>query len=88
LKYKIEFQYKLQDRERPYDEVQEQDVRFDGGQFVPIPAVGDSVGYQEGEDIVARKVLTCHFSYLSDWCVVNFVVIDMSHKEMGTRLKE
>jgi hypothetical protein len=87
VKYKIEFQYKPADRERPYDEVQDQEILFEHGEFVPIPDVGDSVEYQEGDQTVARKVVSRHFGYLSGWCTVNIVVTDMSDEEYGTRLK-
>jgi hypothetical protein len=86
--YKVEFQYKPQGHARPYVEVQEDSIHFHRGEFVPIPAVGDSVSYLEGDYMVARKVLTRHFSYGSDWCVVNIVVTDMPDEEMAARLKE
>ncbi len=87
MKYKVEFQYKPQNRERPYDEVQEIDISAERGEAIPIPDVGDSVEYQDGDTMVARKVLTRHFTYLGEWCGVNIVVTDIPADEMAARIK-
>lgn len=88
MHYKIEFQYKPVGQARPYDAVQDEEYVFDDGEAFPIPNVGDSVSYLEGGNTVARKVLTRHFSYLGQWCVVNIVATDIADKEMSSRLKE
>lgn len=87
MKYKIEFQYKPEGRERPYEEVQEERLVFEHGEFFPIPDVGDSVEYTEDGTTVARKVLSRHFGYLGDWCAVTLVVTDIDEDEMAARLK-
>ena len=88
MKYKIEFQYKSPSDSRPYDEVQEDEIVFESGEFIPIPAVGDSVSYLHDKKMMAYKVVSKHFSYVSSWCVVNIVVTDISDEEMSSRLKE
>jgi hypothetical protein len=88
MKYKVEFQYKSPDSSRPYDEVQDEEILFEHGEAIPIPNIGDSVTYLEGGNTVAYKVLSRHFSYLNNWCVVNIVVTDISSDEMASRLKE
>ncbi len=88
MKYKIEFQYKSPDRSRPYDEVQDEEIIFEEGEAIPIPDVGDSVSCLYGEEPKAFKVLSRHFSYLQDWCIVNIVVTDISDEEMASRIKE
>lgn len=88
MKYKIEFQYKTSRSSRPEDAVQDDEILFEGGQFLPIPNVEDSVTYMYGGKPKAFKVLTRHFSYLGDFCVVNIVVTDISKEEFAARLKE
>jgi len=87
MKYKIEFQYKASGDVRPEDCVQDEELKFEHGEFFPIPNVGDSVEYTSGGETVARKVVSRHFGYLSDWCAVTIVVTDISDEEMATRLK-
>jgi len=88
MKYKIEFQYKPEGHTRPFDEVQEIPLGSETGEYLPVPSVGDTVTYEEGEKAVARKVLTRHFSYVSpDWCCVNIVVTDVPAEEIAGRLK-
>lgn len=88
MKCKVEFQYKRPGAARPEDAVQEEEIIAEHGESLPIPAVGDSVSYKDGDGRIACKVLTRHFSYLKDWCVVNIVVTNISGAEMGERLKE
>ena len=88
MKYKFEFQYKSPSGSRPYDEVQDDELVFEGGEFIPIPDVGDSVSYLHGEKMMAYKVISRHFAYVSGWCMVNIVVTDISGEEMSSRLKE
>lgn len=87
MKYKIEFQYKAPGSSRPEDAVQDEEIKFDGGQFIPIPSIGDSVAYNSGGQHTAFKVISRHFAYLSDWCAVTIVVTDISNDEMASRLK-
>ena len=87
MKYKVEFQYKAPDATRPEDIVQEQPISFENGEFIPIPNVGDSVNYEYGDSTKSCIVVSRHFSYLHDWCVVNIVVADISDEEMGARLR-
>jgi hypothetical protein len=87
-KLKIKFQYTASGHSRSFDEVQEQELKFEQGEFIPLPAVGDTVSYISGDDSVFRKVLARHFTYLDGWCVVNDLVGDVSNEEMGQRLKE
>jgi hypothetical protein len=54
-----------------------------------LPGVGDTVAYIEGEKIVARKVLSRHFSMsLPENLYVNIIVTDVDMTEMAARLKE
>lgn len=87
MNYKIEFQYKDPESSRPNDYVQDEEILFKNGESIPIPNVGDSVSYLHGEQMTAFKVISRHFSYLNDWCVVNIVVTDISDEEMASRLK-
>jgi hypothetical protein len=87
MKYKVEFQHKSKGSTRPGDEVQEEEILFEKGEFIPIPDVGDTVSLMWGNDQKEFKVLTRHFSYLMNWCVVNIVVTDVSDGEMAARLK-
>jgi hypothetical protein len=87
LKYKIEFQYKAPGAKRPEDAIQDDELKFEGGEFYPIPNVGDSVEYQYGDKTVERKVVSRHFGYLNNWCCVTIVVTDISDDEMAARLK-
>ncbi len=88
MRYKVEFQHKSEGHTRPGDEVQDEQILFEDGEFIPIPDVGDSVSLEWGDHVRAFKVLTRHFSYLSGWCVVNIVVSDLPDSEMDARLKE
>ncbi len=87
MKYKIEFQYKARGSSRPEDVVQDEAIGFEQGEFVPIPDVGDSVEYKYGGKEEAFKVVSRHFTYVNNWCVVNIVVMDISDDEMASRLK-
>jgi len=87
VKYKIEFQYKAPDSSRPEDVVQDEEIKFDGGEFIPIPDVGDSVAYNYGSELREFKVISRHFVYMLNWCAVTIVVTDISDEEMASRLK-
>ncbi len=87
MKWKLEFQYKHLDADRPDDAVQEEPIESEQGGFIPIPSVGDSVAYQMGNKMVAMKILTRHFTYTNGWCCVNIVVTDISSSEMAGRMK-
>ncbi len=86
-KCKISFQYKAPGSSRPEDGEQDEAIKFDSGDFVPIPDVGDSVEYKYDGKEEVFKVLSRHFAYINDWCVVNIVVTDISDEEMASRLK-
>jgi hypothetical protein len=94
MKYKIEFQYLPGKSDRPIDEVQEEDLSSQSGEYVPIPAVGDTVACKLRGRMEAFKVLTRHFTYVQSddpelsWCCVNIVVKDVEEGEMRARLKE
>src|SRR5437879_5516995 len=85
MKYKVEFQYKEPNGRRPEHAVQDESIKLQG-EFVPIPNVGDSVDYLYGGKERYCKVVSRHFSYLQDWCVVNIVVTDISDDEMEARI--
>jgi hypothetical protein len=87
VKYKIEFQYKAPGSSRPDDAVQDEAIRFEKGDFIPIPDVGDSVNYMYGGKLEEFKVISRHFAYMGDWCAVTIVVIDISDEELASRLK-
>jgi hypothetical protein len=87
MKYKLEFQYKSEDSERPEDCVQDEQFISENGEYFPIPDVGDSVAYKYGEKMKAFKVLTRDFSYIDDLCCINIVVTDISEEELSSRLK-
>ena len=89
MKWTIQFQYKPEGSSRPYDEVQDDPLEFDHEHFCPLPGVGDTVDYQDDDKIVARKVISRHFSFShpgSAW--VNLVVTDVSLEEMAARVNE
>jgi hypothetical protein len=88
MKYKVEYQYKSPNGARPYDEIQDEEIIFENGEFTPIPSVGDSVSYLHGDKMMAYKVLSRHFAYVTGWCMVNIVVTDISGEDMSARLKE
>ena len=48
MKCKIEFQYKSPKSSRPQEEPQDEPIELREGEFVPIPNVGDSVGFLYG----------------------------------------
>lgn len=87
MKYKIEFQYKPLDSARPYDESQELDISAGNGQAFAVPGVGDSVYLKWGDQGQNFKVLTRHFLYGPDFCVVCIVITDIDDAEMDSRLK-
>lgn len=87
MKYKIEFQYKPVGTSRPEDVVQDDEILFEHGEAIPIPAVGDSVAYNYGGHLRDFKVISRHFAYMLDWCMVNIVVTDIADEEMAARLK-
>ena len=91
MEYQITFQYKPPDRPRPDDESASDFPmpRFKQGEFMPIPAPGDSVVLlYEPNGQKSFKVLTRHFDYATEgYCVVNIVVTDISDDEMAARLK-
>ena len=86
MRYTIEFQYKPESKDHPYDHIQDEPIIVEDGQFMPIPNVGDSVVFRENGEMVTRKVLTRHFIYQSDWCGVNLVVTDIESTEMNARI--
>lgn len=86
MKFKIEFQYKPAGSSRPEDAVQDNELIFKMGEFIPIPNVGDSVMYKYGGSEKDFKVVSRHFWYLDTWAGVNIVVTDISDDEMATRL--
>jgi len=67
--------------------VQDEEIKFDGGEFIPIPDVGDSVAYNYGGELREFKVISRHFAYMMNWCAVTIVVTDISDEEMASRLK-
>ncbi|WP_433973623.1 hypothetical protein [Tunturiibacter lichenicola] len=92
----ITYQYKPDDRKRPFDFVQEEELSFeapygDSVAALPIPAVGDSVSLKLEENRL-YKVLTRHFTYLSSEVGlsinVNIVVTDLEEDEYLARLKQ
>ena len=87
MKYKIEFQYKGSEDKRPDEVVQDADLKFEHGEFYPIPVVGDSVEYQQDGNTITGKVVSRHFAYLSNWCCITIVVTDISDDEMASRIK-
>ena len=90
MPYIIEIQYKPIGKDRPYDERQRDDLTFKQGEFIPIPEVGDTVSYHDGEEDVFRKVLTRHFSYTNvnnDYYYVTLVVTDVDPQEQDAREK-
>jgi hypothetical protein len=87
MKYKIEFQYKGENDERPDDVIQDERIIFENGEYIPIPNVGDSVEYKYNGTEQDFLVVSRHFSYTMGWCVVNIVVTDISEEEMAKRIK-
>jgi hypothetical protein len=88
VKYKIEFQYKSSNSTRPQEEPQDEPIELEEGEFVPIPNVGDSVGYLYGGKKQDFKVISRHFTYKRNSCCIHVVVTDISREEMLARLKE
>ena len=86
--YKIEFQYKPEGQKRPYDYVQEEELLFENGEFIPIPNVGDSIAFKDGRVAKAGKVISRHFFYMGDVCGVNIVYTDISDEDLSARIKE
>lgn len=58
--WKVHFQYKPKEHARPYDEIQD-DSEIEISEA--LPNVGDTVAYMEDDKIVARKVVSRHFSF-------------------------
>lgn len=87
MTYKIEFQYKSSENSRPEDVIQDEEIKFDSGQFIPVPNVGDSVAYGYNGQLENFKVLSRHFVYHHNWCSVTIVVTDISDEDMAPRLK-
>lgn len=93
MTYKISFQYKPPGQLMPYDTSQDQELVFKDGKFIPLPDIGDSVSYSFDNERKPFKVLSRHFSYLSDpggeeLCLINIVVTDISQEEMAARRKK
>ena len=88
VKYKIEFQYKSPKSSRPEEKPQDEPIELEEGEFVPIPNVGDSVGYLYGGKKQDFKVVSRHFTYKRNSCCIHIVVTDISSEEMLSRLKE
>lgn len=88
MNYKYEFQYIEPGRNRPNDYVIHED-EFDShsGKYIPLPNVGDSVFFETDPERKPYKVVTKHFYYGANWCIVNIVVTDMDEEEMSARLK-
>lgn len=85
MKYKIEFQYKGINDQRPEHVVQDDAIKLEG-EFVPIPNVGDTVDYLYGGKELSFQVVSRHFSYLFGCCVFNIVVTDVSDEELAARV--
>jgi hypothetical protein len=88
VKCKIEFQYKSPKSSRPQEEPQDEPIELREGEFVPIPNVGDSVGFLYGGKKRDFKVVSRHFTYKKNSCCIHVVVTDISSEEMLERLKE
>ena len=88
MKCKIEFQYKSSNSTRPQEEAQDEPIELEEGEFVPIPNVGDSVGYLYGGKKRDFKVVSRHFTYKRNSCCIHIAVTDISREEMLARLKE
>ena len=104
MKTSVQFQYQPDEGRRPLDCPDHNDpIEAEGGQFMAIPDVGDTVNYMsyaygydaahriaEGsgrEIMVVRKVKTRHFSYTADHMFVN-IVVDVPEGEMAMRLDQ
>lgn len=86
MRHKIEIQYKPENSSRPLDYVQEAIIE---AEWLAVPNVGDTIDYSEDGKIIARKVLTRHFSFSApNFIHINLVVTDVSKEEMGARVKE
>jgi hypothetical protein len=95
MKFTITFQYRAPESPRPYDEEQEDRIKFEGSDTALIPNVGDAVIYKCGDENRAFKVESRTFSYMAihsqgevNYCNVNIVVTDISDDEIAARLKE
>ncbi len=75
MKYRIRFRYKEPGTEYPDKYVQTLELIGEEGEFIPLPRVGDTVSYLEGNQIRAFKVINRHFSYLNDQCVVSIILV-------------
>jgi hypothetical protein len=96
MKFKVEFQYRPKESQRPYDYVQEFDMKGDDTTFHAIPAVGDHVhmrgdGYGKGEvgsSICIVENRTFFYGGTSDdpYCAINIVLTD-SDVDSGRLIK-
>jgi hypothetical protein len=87
MQYKLSFQYKSKDSDRPRDE-QLQDEEIILSEPLWIPNVGDSISCSCEDERKAFKVLTRHFSYSTENIIVNIVVTDIDSEEMSSRINE
>lgn len=85
--YKIEFRYKAANVSTPGHDAQDEEIEFGNDEYIPIPAVGDSVAYLDKGRMVQYKVVSRHFVYETGSCEVNIVVTDMSKEELVAREK-
>jgi hypothetical protein len=88
LLYRIEFQIKPNDSTRPLDHAQDDEILVDDGAYFPVPVVGDTITATFRNKPGHFKVLSRHFSYASEQCLINIVVSPVSDEEMAGRLKE
>lgn len=87
MQYKLGFQYKSKDSDRPRDE-ELQDEEIILNEPLWIPSVGDSISCMSGDERKTFKVLTRHFSYSTENIIVNIVVTDIDSSEMASRINE
>lgn len=89
MDYKIRFQYKQPHADRPDEEsLSEYDLTHVPGDFMAIPAPGDTVILFNGRGMSPFKVLTRNFTYAGEgYCYITIVVGDVSNDEMLSRVK-
>jgi hypothetical protein len=91
MQYTIQYQYKAPGEARPQDYGQEEELKFNDGEFFPIPAVGDSVTVRLGKEGKPKcfKVVSRHFSYVDKLShSINIVVTDLDDDEYAARVKD
>lgn len=70
------------------DFIQEVQIGFDAGYYVPTPSRGDGVVIDLESKAKVYKVLTRHFYYTHDFCTVTIAVTDLDPKQLAQRIKE